>query len=70
MIMHVEGILDRESLPVFIDAYNLNIKNNKQVVIDLKNLKHICREGIEYLERREINISNKPGFIKQQGNDK
>jgi anti-anti-sigma regulatory factor len=69
--IHVDGMLDRESMPLFRAVCESHLENKRRVSIDLRGLFHICREGIHYLTHVHPRVAfvNTPEFVKTSFNN-
>jgi hypothetical protein len=62
----VDGVLDEAAIPVLNDLFLLHFRKEKKILIDLKYLISICREGVDFLQQLESNVEfiDPPPFIK------
>ena len=62
----VDGVLDEASIPVLNNLFLLHFRKEKKILIDLKYLINICREGIDFLKQIQTNVEfiDPPPFIK------
>ncbi len=63
--IRVDGFLDSQSIPILRDFCDKYFQGNKQVHLYLGGLRHITREGIEFLKemRNEFTYVEVPEFI-------
>jgi len=57
--IHVDGILELESIPILENICEQHWQRGKKVQLDLKGLIHVSREGNNFLQ----NIQNKVTFV-------
>ncbi len=64
--IRVDGFLDSQSLPILKDFCDKYFKGNKQIHLHLGGLRHISREGMEYLQemRKKVIYVEPPEFIR------
>lgn len=55
----VDGTLDRESMSILKDVCQYHLETNRKVMLNLKGLIHISREGRDFLQE----IQNTVQFI-------
>jgi len=67
----VDGVLDDASIPILNNVFLLHSKKEKRILIDLKHLINICREGIDYLQQIQTKVEfiDPPPFITLRKND-
>jgi hypothetical protein len=65
--VHVGGALDRDSMPVLTAVCDRLIQSERQLSLDLTDLFHICREGVQYLVHVHPRVAfvNVPEFVKR-----
>jgi len=67
----VDGVLDDASIPILNNLYLLHLGKEKKILIDLKYLINISREGIDFLQQinGKVEIIDPPPFIKLRKNN-
>lgn len=55
VVICVDGILDCESVPILKDVFERNRKRKKRVLLNLKGLVHLTREGKKFLQEMQDN---------------
>lgn len=65
------GILNDESIFTLKHAFKKHLTSNKKVFLNLEGLTHISREGRDFLEQiqGEITLLNPPQFMKLETDD-
>ncbi|MBU2549361.1 MAG: hypothetical protein KKB20_13165 [Proteobacteria bacterium] len=66
VMIKVEGRVDRESLPSLREICDPHLKSGKRVSLDLKDITHINKEGLDYFGeiRDRVTFVDIPQFLK------
>ncbi len=64
--VHVSGALDVDSMPILTAVCDRVIQSERQLALDLTDLFHISREGVQYLVHLHprVEFLNIPEFMK------
>ncbi len=64
--IQVDGFLDVQSLPVLKEFYGRYLKDNKRIHLHLGGLRHISREGKDFLKeiKGKVTYVDPPSFIR------
>jgi anti-anti-sigma regulatory factor len=63
--IHLEGILDDESIPTLKEICETHLLEKRKILLNLKDVLHINREGQEFLReiQKKVRILELPKFI-------
>jgi len=65
IVIKVDGILDRETVPVLSEVCERHIGRYREVRVNLEGIIHVTREGREFLQQQQkrLILVNPPLFL-------
>jgi hypothetical protein len=66
--LEVSGVLDEQAVPVLEDLCRERLGQGKGILVDLKAVVHITREGREFIRgiQRKVTLSHLPEFMRHE----